>query len=127
VYPLGVYIFGNASTKGKAFFIDFVHVKEGLIPSIAKHGNDGTEKWSTNTPCAVIQNAGGTRSDLGTRLERTDAGIMATVLPVQKVWRSTLGRLVSDIKDEDSTCVSVSPAVLVVGATAALDLLSQEF
>ena len=39
-YPSGVYIFGNASTKGKAFFIDFVYVEEGLILSIAKHGND---------------------------------------------------------------------------------------
>jgi siroheme synthase len=48
-------------------------------------------------------------------------------MPVQRVWRSTLGKLVSDIKEEDPTCVSVSPAVLVVGATAALDLLSQEY
>ena len=39
-YPSSVYIFGNASTKGKAFFIDFVYVKEGLILSIAEHGND---------------------------------------------------------------------------------------
>jgi siroheme synthase len=58
--------------------------------------------------------AGGTRLDL--EIERTD-------MPVQRVWRSTLGKLVSDIKEEDPTCVSVSPAVLVVGATAALDLL----
>jgi hypothetical protein len=39
-YPSGVYIFGNASTKGKAFFIEFVYVEEGLILSIAEHGND---------------------------------------------------------------------------------------
>jgi siroheme synthase len=72
------------------------------------NGND-ENKWNTNTPCAIIQNAGGTRSD-----------------SVQKVWRSTLGKLVSDIKEDEPNCVSVSPAVLVVGATAELDLLSQE-
>jgi len=91
-----------------------------LCQFIAKlHGDNGNdEKWNANTPCAIIQNAGGTRLDL--EIVRTD-------MPVQRVWRSTLGKLVSDIKEEDPTCVSVSPAVLVVGATAALDLLSQEY
>ena len=93
---------------------------DALCQIIAKlHGDNGNdEKWNTNTPCAIIQNAGGTRLDL--EIVRTD-------MPVQRVWRSTLGKLVSDIKEEDPTCVSVSPAVLVVGATAALDLLSQEY
>ena len=93
---------------------------DALCQFIAKlHGDNGNDgKWNANTPCAIIQNAGGTRLDL--EIERTD-------MPVQRVWRSTLGKLVSDIKEEDPTCVSVSPAVLVVGATAALDLLSQEY
>jgi len=66
---------------------------DALCQFIAKlHGDNGNdEKWNTNTPCAIIQNAGGTRLDL--EIERTD-------MPVQKVWRSTLGKLVSDIKEE---------------------------
>lgn len=85
---------------------------DALCQFIAKqHGDNGNdEKWNTNTPCAIVQNAGGTQLD-----------------SIQKVWRSTLGKLVSDIKEEDPICVSISPAVLVVGATATLDLLSQEY
>ncbi|KAL3773390.1 hypothetical protein ACHAW5_010996 [Stephanodiscus triporus] len=71
-------------------------------------------KWNENTPCAVIQNAGGAK----------DAD-ESTTSPVQKVWRSSLGNIVRDIKAEDATRSSVSPAVFVVGATASLDLLSQ--
>jgi siroheme synthase len=47
-------------------------------------------------------------------------------LPLQRVWRSTLGNIVNDIRGEDANRSSVSPAVFVVGATASLDLLSQD-
>ena len=75
------------------------------------------QKWNRETPCAVIQNAGGAK-ETGESAEST--------LPVQRVWRSTLGNIVSVIKKEDETRTSVSPAVFVVGAAAALDLLSQD-
>ncbi len=76
---------------------------------------DDVGRWNKGTPCAVIQNAGGAKE-----------ADESTTLPVQKVWRSTLGNIVKDIKEEDPTRSSVSPAVFVVGATASLDLLSQD-
>ncbi|KAL3826964.1 hypothetical protein ACHAXA_000028 [Cyclostephanos tholiformis] len=90
---------------------------DALCRSIANRakGRGKTGQWNSNTPCAVIQNAGGI----------TEADEWTTS-PVQKVWRSTLGNIVEDIKKEDSTRSSVSPAVFVVGATASLDLLSQD-
>ena len=69
-----------------------------------------------NTPCAVIQNAGGRRS------ERDDSQESSQKL--QRVWRGTLGDIVPIIREEDNTRTSVSPAVFVVGATCQLDFLS---
>ncbi len=77
---------------------------------------DDTGKWNANTPCAVIQNAGGI----------SEVNESTTTLPLQRVWRSTLGNIVNDIRGEDANRSSVSPAVFVVGATASLDLLSQD-
>jgi len=82
---------------------------EALCNLIANGSGDDTGKWNKNTPCAVIQNAGGTAEP-----------------SIQRVWRSTLENMVRDIKKEDETLTSVSPAVFVVGRTAALDLLSQD-
>ncbi|KAL7529878.1 hypothetical protein ACHAXR_006656 [Thalassiosira sp. AJA248-18] len=89
---------------------------EALCHSIANGDDreDDARKWSKDTPCAVIQNAGG-RNEMGD-----------SSLPVQRVWRSTLENIVPLIKKEDETQTSVSPAVFVVGATASLDLLSQD-
>ncbi|KAL9184038.1 hypothetical protein ACHAXT_002124 [Thalassiosira profunda] len=91
---------------------------DALCRTIAEGGSveDERRKWSKDTPCAVIQNAGG-------RTETVDG----STLPVQRVWRSTLGNIVNAIQEEDDTRTSVSPAVFVVGATAALDLLSQDY
>ncbi|KAL9184054.1 hypothetical protein ACHAXT_002140 [Thalassiosira profunda] len=92
---------------------------EALCRSIAGTGDIGDDerrKWRKDTPCAVIQNAGG--------LTET---VDDSTLPVQRVWRSTLGNIVDVIQEEDATRTSVSPAVFVVGATAALDLLSQDY
>ena len=91
---------------------------EGLAKSIANGGgvDDDVGKWNKDTPCAVIQNAGGIK----------DTNEPLSSLPKQKVWRSTLEHIVSTIKEEDETITSVSPAVFVVGKTAALDLLSQQ-
>jgi len=90
---------------------------EALCQSIAHNSNgaNGSGRWNKDTPCAVIQNAGGTS-------ETPDE---PTTIPVQRVWRSTLGNIVADIRKEDMNLTSVSPAVFVVGATATLDLLSQ--
>jgi len=82
---------------------------EVLCNLIANGSGDDTGKWNKNTPCAVVQNAGGTAEP-----------------SIQRVWKSTLEKLVRDIKKEDETLTSVSPAVFVVGRTAALDLLSQD-
>ncbi|KAL3777929.1 hypothetical protein ACHAWO_000135 [Cyclotella atomus] len=73
-------------------------------------GND--RKWHVDTPCAVIQNAGGVSSDVS----------LGSQTPVQKVWRSTLGNIVPMIRSEDEARVSVSPAVFVVGRVCELDL-----
>ena len=80
---------------------------------------DSTGKWNTDTPCAIIQNAGGIQQHYNLDDDDDDD---STSLPVQRVWRSTLGDIVSVIKEEDETRASVSPAVFVVGATAKLDL-----
>ena len=89
---------------------------EGLCNSIANNGagrsSDAT-KWNKNTPCAVIQNAGGGSGEDGSGQ------------PIQRVWRSTLENIVPVIKKEDGSRTSVSPAVFIVGATASLDLLAQ--
>ena len=77
---------------------------------------DSTGKWNMDTPCAIIQNAGGIQQHYNIDDDNS------TSLPVQRVWRSTLGDIVSVIKEEDETRASVSPAVFVVGATAKLDL-----
>jgi len=62
------------------------------------------QRWNTDTPCGVIQNAGSEAN--------------------QKVWRSTLSEIVkviqSDLKNDENT---VSPAVFVVGRVASLNLL----
>ena len=90
---------------------------EALCQAIAHDCNDtnAPAKWNNDTPCAVIQNAGGLKVAID----------KPTGLPVQRVWRSTLGKIVGDIMKEDINRKSVSPAVFVVGATATLDLLSQ--
>ena len=75
--------------------------------------SDG-DKWEESTPCAVIQNAGGKRI----MLETDDSQ------KVQRVWRGTLGSIISLIREEDETRTSVSPAVFIVGATCQLDFLS---
>lgn len=83
-----------------------------------RDGDDGCAGgWNEGTPCAVIQNAGGARGADGSTSSSS---------PVQRVWRSSLGDIVKDIRDEDPARSSVSPAVFVVGATASLDLLSQD-
>jgi siroheme synthase len=94
----------------------------GLIANNKCGDDDGVHagRWSADTPCAVIQNAGGIISEVD------DGESSSTTLPVQRVWRSTLGKIVSDIRGEDANRSSVSPAVFVVGATASLDLLSQD-
>ena len=78
----------------------------------------GTEVLNGDTPCAVIQNAGGPRVVQADRQESNDDR-----LACQRVWRSTLKRIVSDIRASDSSIKTVSPAVFVVGQTAQLDLL----
>ena len=78
-------------------------------------------KWDENTPCAIIQNAGGRRIPEDGKDSFSDD----SNLPIQRVWRSTLGNIVPMIRKEDETRTSVSPAVFVVGATCQLDLLSQ--
>lgn len=84
------------------------------------HESTTAKKWSKETPCAVIQNAG------GRRVKPSEESSSSSSHPIQRVWRSTLDNIVSVIKEEDETRTSVSPAVFVVGATAALDLLSQD-
>eukprot|EP00970_Alexandrium_tamarense_P001541 scaffold164_cov212-Alexandrium_tamarense.AAC.13 len=88
---------------------------EGLCRLLAGSGG----KWSKDTHCAVIQNAGGRRSVSTTEIEHGQSAI-----PTQRVWRSTLESIVSLIRSEDEARTSVSPAVFVVGATCELDLLS---
>ena len=63
----------------------------------------GGDKWTGDTPCAVVQSAG--------RME-------------QRVFRGTLHTQVETIKQElGAQSNSVSPAILVVGQVAALNLL----
>jgi len=103
---------------------------EGLCYALIKSGSiDGDmvdvinrRKWDANTPCAVIQNAGGRKLSRGKDIESYCSSIGDS--PIQKVWRSTLGKIVSDIRNEDETIASVSPAVFIVGATCELDLLA---
>lgn len=103
---------------------------EGLCNSLIKsEKRDGDmedggnqRKWDANTPCAVIQNAGGRNLSRGKDIENYCSSIDDR--PIQKVWRSTLGKIVSDIRNEDDTIASVSPAVFIVGATCELDLLA---
>ena len=85
----------------------------------------GGKGWNEDTPCAVIQNAGGARREGGG--EADGESTTTATSPVQKVWRSTLGNIAKDIRDEDPARTSVSPAVFVVGPTASLDLLSQDY
>jgi len=66
----------------------------------------GGTRWTSTTPCAVVQNAG--------RKEH------------QQVFRGTLGTLVDNIQEDlGEEATTVSPAILVVGQVAALDLLEQ--
>uniref|UniRef100_A0A7S4JPE8 uroporphyrinogen-III C-methyltransferase n=1 Tax=Odontella aurita TaxID=265563 RepID=A0A7S4JPE8_9STRA len=77
---------------------------EELCGSIG--GERGGYRWHGDTPCAVVRSA-------GRPLE-------------QRVWRATLSTLVGTIRNDlGEAAVSISPAVLVVGPTASLDLLSQ--
>jgi siroheme synthase len=71
-----------------------------------------SRKWQVDTPCAVIQNAGGVSNDAS----------LGSQTPIQRVWRSTLGNIVRMIRSEDEARVSVSPAVFVVGRVCELDL-----
>lgn len=77
----------------------------------------GTESLNGDTPCAVIQNAGGPRVLQANQQKSNDR------LACQRVWRSTLRRITSDIRASDSSIKTVSPAVCVVGQIAQLDLL----
>jgi hypothetical protein len=85
---------------------------DALCRCIVSRGHDcnNARRWNEDTPCTVIQNTGG-----GKEADKS------MTLPVQKVWRSLLGNIVKDIKEEDPTRLSVSPAVFVVGAMASLD------
>ena len=66
----------------------------------------GGSRWTLTTPCAVVQNAG--------RKEH------------QRVVRGTLETLVDNIQEElGEETTTVSPAILIVGKVAALDLLEQ--
>lgn len=86
---------------------------EGLCQLLCTSGKNGDNKWDAHTPCAVIQNAGGITE------KSTDS---PSQLPIQRVWRSTLGNIVTAIRNEDETCTSVSPAVFVVGRVCELNL-----
>jgi len=67
---------------------------------------ESSPKWCTNTPCAVVRNAGRLSS--------------------QQVWRATLTTMVTLLREElGESTTTVSPAVLVVGPTAALDMIKQ--
>jgi siroheme synthase len=85
---------------------------------------NGKRKWSLDTPCAVIQNAGGIVMSDSSEFYTKDENPANTLqeVPVQKVWRSTLGSIVSVIRSEDVSRKSVSPAVFVVGQVCELDL-----
>ena len=82
---------------------------EDLCQTLAESGEDGTlssSRWKEDTPCAIVRNAGRPNK--------------------QEAWRATLGTLVDVIRqDLDETVTTVSPAILVVGPTASLDLLSE--
>lgn len=89
------------------------------------HPSFGTvnRKWNVDTPCAVIQNAGGialTSSE--NDLENNSNNTPQQKRPIQRVWRSTLGNIVSLIRSEDETRKSVSPAVFVVGKVCEVNL-----
>ena len=79
-----------------------------LLVSRGENTSTKSWKWNADTPCAVIQNAGGSTGNLHA--------------PDQKIWRGTLRNIVSTIQNEDETCTSVSPAVFVVGRVCELDL-----
>lgn len=100
---------------------------EALCDTISG-GNDaaGNGKWNTSTPCAVIQNAGGRAAPPSSTVDGGTASQQTSNAPIQRVWRSTLGEIVSMIREEDRDRTSVSPAVFVVGATCELDLLAQD-
>ncbi|KAL3799531.1 hypothetical protein HJC23_008658 [Cyclotella cryptica] len=81
------------------------------------------QKWNVDTPCAVIQNAGGiTMAISENEVENSVRNEPREERPIQRVWRSTLGNIVSLIRSEDETRKSVSPAVFVVGKVCELDL-----
>ncbi|KAL7475376.1 hypothetical protein ACHAW6_001294 [Cyclotella cf. meneghiniana] len=80
-------------------------------------------KWNVDTPCAVIQNAGGIASTSSENdLENNSNNTPQQKRPIQRVWRSTLGNIVSLIRSEDETRKSVSPAVFVVGKVCEVNL-----
>jgi len=92
-----------------------------LLSSGSESGDSSSSmhrsKWNLDTPCAVIQNAGG----ISDNIAQTYCNIEGQI-PIQKVWRSTLGDIVSTIRSEDETRTSLSPAVFVVGRVCELDL-----
>ena len=79
-----------------------------LLVSRGENTHMESWKWNADTPCAVIQNAGGSSGN--------------PQAPNQKVWRARLRDIVSTIRSEDETRTSVSPAVFVVGRVCELDL-----
>ena len=72
--------------------------------------SSSSSRWNEDTPCAIVRNAGRPTK--------------------QETWRATLGTLVDTIRrdiavgDDPKKVTSLSPAILIVGPTASLDLLS---
>ena len=91
---------------------------EDLCRTLVESGSSGDEesssssssRWNKDTPCAIVRNAGRPTK--------------------QETWRATLGTLVDTIRrdiavgDDPKKVTSLSPAILIVGPTASLDLLS---
>jgi siroheme synthase len=97
----------------------FGRQKNVVSPSV---GTDN-RKWNVDTPCAVIQNAGGIAlTSFEKDLENNSNNTPQQKRPIQRVWRSTLGNIVSLIRSEDEARKSVSPAVFVVGKVCEVNL-----
>mmetsp|Transcript_39 Transcript_39/g.64 ORF Transcript_39/g.64 Transcript_39/m.64 type:complete len:337 (-) Transcript_39:47-1057(-) len=64
--------------------------------------NSNGDRWTLETPCAIVQSAG--------RVE-------------QRVWRANLDTIVQEIRNDlGEECSTVSPAIFVVGRVASLNL-----